>query len=124
MDTISKCLQDIGDISLSIEERHEPFNKLYDRIDDLIWSIASKSTNDYHLAQDLSQTFYLNLWSRSSSYKEKNASMAYLIVLMESLVRNYYARHGRRWEIQNLESILDWAERLDEKGKFYEDDVV
>jgi len=44
--------------------------------------------------------------------------------IIKNIIINHVKRHGRRWDMRNLESILEWENRLDEDGEFYKDNVV
>ena len=113
-----------GNSSIPLEERQEAFALFYSKTEGFVRSRMVKKISDYHQREDLLQDTYERLWSKAHQYRPQKNLFPYLERVIQNIIINHGKRHGRRWNMQNLESILEWENRLDENGNFYEDNVV
>ena len=112
-----------GNIELPLEKRQEAFSQLYKATKGFVWKEVKKRISDFHQAENLVQETYMRLWDKADQYRAQKQLFPYLTRIIENIMINHRQRHGRRWEMRNLESILEWENRLDENGDFYEADV-
>ena len=121
---LDKLLITSGDSSIPLEERQEAFALFYSKTEGFVRSRMVKKIRDCHQREDLLQDTYERLWSKAHQYQPRQSLFPYIDRIIRNIIINYQKRHGRRWDMRNLESILEWENRLDENGEFYKDDVV
>jgi len=121
---LDELLVTSGNIELPLEERQEAFSQFHSKIEGFVRSRFRRQFRDFHQVEDLVQDFYERLWSKAHQYRAQKQLFPYLERVIQNIIINHGKRHGRRWDIRNLESILEWENRLDEKGKFHDGDVV
>lgn len=111
-----------GNKNLPIEERHEAFAQLCKATKRFVWARVSEQIKDFHQIEDLVQDVYERLWSKAHQFTAQKKLFPYLRVVIRNILINHGKRHGRRWNMRNLESIPDWSNRLNEKGKLIDGD--
>lgn len=120
---LDKLLMTSGNSSVSMEDRKEAFTLFHSRTERFVRSRVGKQIRDHHQIEDLVQDTYTRLWRKAYQYKPQQKLFPYLDRIIKNIVINHKERHGKRWEMSSLESIVDWEERLDRDGNFYKDDV-
>ena len=114
---LDKLLITSGNSSIPLEERQEAFALFYSKTEGFVRSRMVKKISDYHQREDLLQDTYERLWSKAHQYRPQKNLFPYIDRIIKNIIINYQKRHGRRWNMRNLESILEWENRLDENGR-------
>lgn len=105
-----------------MEVRKEAFTLFHSRTERFVRSRVGKQIRDYHEIEDLVQDIYTRLWRKAHQYKPQQKLFPYLDRIIKNIIINHKERHGKRWDIPNLEGIIDWEERIDSYGRFYRND--
>ena len=114
---LDELLVTSGNIELPLEERQEAFSQFYEETEGFVKKEVKMRISDFHQAENLVQETYMRLWEKAGLYKGNGKLFPYLRRVIRNLSIDYIRWHGRRWDMRNLESILDWENRLNEKGE-------
>ena len=114
---LDELLVTSGNIELPLEERQEAFSQFYEETEGFVQKEVKMRISDFHQAENLVQETYMRLWEKAGLYKGNGKLFPYLRRVIRNLSIDYIRWHGRRWDMRNLESILEWENRLNEKGE-------
>ena len=114
---LDELLVTSGNIELPLEERQEAFSQFHSKTEGFVRSRFRRQFRDFHQAENLVQETYMRLWEKAGLYKGNGKLFPYLRRVIRNLSIDYIRWHGRRWDMRNLESILEWENRLNEKGE-------
>tara|TARA_Y100000294_G_C8434044_1_gene288001 strand:- start:288 stop:671 length:384 start_codon:yes stop_codon:yes gene_type:complete len=122
--SLDKLLITSGNTSIPPEERKDAFTQFHSKTERFVRRRFEMRIRDFHQVEDLVQDFYERLWSKAHQYRPQKNLFPYINRIIKNIIINHQARHGRRWDMRNLESILEWENRLNEKGEICDGDAV